>query len=187
MSQTALRNSLLIALPSLADTPFEKTVTLLCEHNDDGALGLVINRPMDDLNLATMLDHLELSHAGIDGESMPVFWGGPVSNERGFVLHRDGSDWDSTLHLSDSLSLTSSRDILAAIGEGRGPQQFLVALGYAGWEGGQLEGELSENTWLSTDVDESIIFDINIAERWTAANKSLGISPLNLAPQTGHA
>ena len=187
MSHMALRNNLLIALPNLVDTPFAKTVTLLCEHNEDGALGLVINRPMDELNLAAMLDHLELAHDGIDGESIPVFWGGPVSNERGFVLHRDGSDWDSTLHLSDSISLTSSRDILAAIGSGKGPRQFLVMLGYAGWEGGQLERELSENAWLSTGMDESIIFDIDIARRWDAANSTLGVNPLNLAPQTGHA
>ncbi len=187
MSQMALRNNLLIALPNLADSPFERTVTLLCEHNEDGALGLVINRPMDELDLADMLDHLELPHPALDNREIPVYWGGPVNNERGFVLHRDNSDWDSTMHLSDNLSLTSSRDILAAIGNGEGPAQFLVMLGYAGWDGGQLEQELSENAWLSTQLDESIVFDVEVSRRWDAANSTLGVSSLNLAPQTGHA
>ncbi len=187
MSQMALRNNLLIALPNLAETPFERTVTLLCEHNEDGALGLVINRPMDELDLADMLDHLELEHPALDGQSVPVYWGGPVNNERGFVLHRDNSEWDSTMHLSEHLSLTSSRDILAAIGRGEGPSQYLVMLGYAGWDGGQLERELSENAWLSTQLDESIVFDIDVKRRWDAANSTLGVNPLNLAPQTGNA
>lgn len=187
MSSFALRNNLLIALPSLADSPFERTVTLLCEHNDDGALGLVINRTMDELDLAAMLDHLELEHPAILEGAVPVFWGGPVNNERGFVLHRDDTEWESTMHLGPQLSLTSSRDILAAIGKGEGPRQFLVMLGYAGWDGGQLERELGENTWLSTPADQQIIFDVDISRRWEAANSALGVSPLTLSPQTGHA
>lgn len=187
MSHMALRNNLLIALPNLADSPFERTVTLLCEHNEDGALGLVINRTMDELGLADMLDHLDLPHPALDGLDIPVYWGGPVNNERGFVLHRDNTDWDSTMHLNEHLSLTSSRDILAAIGNGDGPKQFLVMLGYAGWDGGQLEQELSENAWLSTQLDESIVFDVEVNRRWEAANSTLGVSSLNLAPQTGHA
>ncbi len=187
MTQLALRNCFLIALPNLAETPFERTVTLLCEHNDDGALGLVINRPMD-LELPAMLEHLELPCEGLDLMSpAPVYWGGPVNVERGFVLHRDGSDWESTMHLSDTLSLTSSRDILAAIGRGEGPQQFLVMLGYAGWDAGQLEREMGENAWLSTPVDEAIVFDTDTNLRWSAATGALGIDPLNLSPHTGHA
>lgn len=187
MTELALRNNLLIALPQLVDTPFERTVTLLCEYNAEGALGLVINRPMEALDLAAMLDHLELEHPALVDDSPPVFWGGPVNSERGFVLHRDDSDWDSTMHLGTGLSLTSSRDILAAIGTGNGPRQFLVMLGYAGWDGGQLERELSENAWLSTDRDDAIVFDVAVHQRWEAANRRLGISSLTLDPQSGRA
>lgn len=186
MSNMALRNNLLIALPNLADTPFERTVTLLCEHNDEGALGLVINRTLE-LDLSEMLDHLELEHGAIDDQNIPVYWGGPVSTERGFVLHRDDSRWESTVALSDSLSLTSSRDILAAIGRGEGPSQFLVTLGYAGWDGGQLEREMGENAWLSTAVDESIVFETDIDLRWSRATGNLGVDPVNLDPHIGHA
>ncbi|MGB1557952.1 MAG: YqgE/AlgH family protein [Oceanococcaceae bacterium] len=186
MSDLVLRNNLLIALPNLAETPFERTVTLLCEHNDEGALGLVVNRTTE-LVLATMLDHLELGHEAIAAEGIPIYWGGPVSSERGFVLHRDDSRWESTIPLSPTLSLTSSKDILEAIGAGRGPKQFLVMLGYAGWDSGQLERELGENAWLSTQLDETIVFDIDCQQRWAAATGSLGIDPLSLSTQIGHA
>lgn len=181
-----LANQLLIAMPGMADPNFSATVTYICEHNCDGALGLVINRPMD-INLGEILSHMSLaaSTEGIAG--LPVFLGGPVQPERGFVLHTQGTTWESSLKVSDDIAVTSSRDILAAIADGKGPPRSLVALGYAGWGAGQLEREIQENTWLHAPPDARILFETPIEQRWAAATASLGIDPSRLSGTAGHA
>lgn len=185
MSGDNLRNQFLIAMPSLGDGHFEKSVSILCEHGSEGALGLVINRPTD-LSLRAMLEHLDLDCSGLRGDDM-VFWGGPVQTERGFVLHSPVGDWDSSIQLSDSLAVTTSRDILTAISRGAGPEKFQIMLGYAGWDAGQLEREIMENTWLNSAARDSIIFETPVEDRWAAATRLLGVDPASLSEHAGHA
>lgn len=180
-----LGHQFLVAMPALDDENFSHTVTLLCEHNDKGALGLVINRPTD-LALRDMLEHMELQHGGLKGNPT-VHWGGPVQPERGFVVHGPPGGWESSLKLGDELYITTSRDVLLAIGQGRGPTQFFVALGYAGWGAGQLEGELLHNSWLNTPADRGILFELPAQERWEAATRLLGVNVSQLTGQAGHA
>lgn len=188
-------NQFLVAMPSLLDSHFTHSVTLLCEHSEQGALGLVINRPTE-LRLADMLDHMKLAHPALDASRHIVHWGGPVQTERGFVIHNEPGKWESTLKLSDSsqaphgantLYITTSKDILSAIGQGLGPKQFLVALGYAGWAAGQLETEVLGNSWLNTPVDRAILFELPTASRWQAATRLLGVDVTQLAGPAGHA
>lgn len=182
---TYLNNQFLVAMPALDDDHFSHTVTLLCEHNDRGALGLIINRPTD-LSLRDMLDHIGLGHDGLAGNPI-VYWGGPVQPERGFVLHTGPDGWESTLKVSDSLYITTSRDVLTAIGQGRGPREFFVALGYAGWNAGQLEGEILHNSWLNTPAEQQIMFQTPVDQRWQAATRLLGVDVIQLTGQAGHA
>lgn len=182
---TRLNNQFLVAMPSLDDEQFAQTVTFVCEHSEDGALGLVINRP-SDLSVAGMLGHMDM--ASLESlESAPVFWGGPVSPERGFVLHPTGTEWEATLDVSSELSITSSRDILQAIGNGEGPEEYLITLGYAGWGAGQLEEELLHNAWLNVPPDRQILFRTAPPARWEAAIKLLGLDVSFLASNAGHA
>lgn len=185
MADGFLRNQFLVAMPNMVGGEFDHSVTLLAEHNPDGAMGLVINRPTD-LALQDMLAHMGIEHAGLP-EGRPVFWGGPVQPERGFVLHRPVGDWDATLQLGDDLAITTSKDILEALGRGEGPEEYLVMLGYAGWGGGQLEDEIRQNSWLNTPADTGIIFLTPTADRWTAATRLLGLDPSNLSGHAGHA
>jgi putative transcriptional regulator len=178
-------NQFLVAMPGLEDENFSHTVTLLCEHNDKGALGLVINRPTD-LSLRDMLDHMELAHGQLSGNPI-VHWGGPVQPERGFVVHSTPGGWESSLQISDGLFITTSRDVLTAIGQGKGPREFFVALGYAGWTAGQLEGEILHNSWLNTPADRAILFTMPAEERWQAATRLLGVDVIQLTGQAGHA
>lgn len=178
-------NQFLVAMPGLEDDHFRHTVTLLCEHNDKGALGLVINRPTE-LSLQEMLDHMEVPHEALKDEPT-VYWGGPVSPERGFVVHGGPAQWESTLKVSEELFVTTSRDILTAIGEGRGPQRYMVILGYAGWAAGQLEGEILHNAWLNTPPDQAILFQLPAGERWQAATRLLGVDVTQLSADSGHA
>ena len=180
-----LKNQFLIAMPSLDDEHFEQTVTFLCEHSEQGALGLVINRPYD-LSVASMLSHMNVP-CERDLDQDPVFWGGPVQPERGFVLHSVGTTWESTVQVSESLAITSSRDILEAIGLGSGPEEYLITLGYAGWDAGQLEEELLHNAWLNTPVDRQILFSTAPPERWEASLKLLGVDLTVLSGDAGHA
>ncbi|HUS24963.1 MAG TPA: YqgE/AlgH family protein [Candidatus Binatia bacterium] len=179
-------NQFLVAMPQLLDSNFNHTVTLLCEHNDQGALGLIINRPTD-LKLVDMLEHMKLGHAAIDERSDIVFWGGPVQQERGFVVHEGPSRWDSSLQVGDDLFITTSRDVLDAIGRGEGPKRFFVALGYAGWGAGQLETEILDNSWLNTPVNRPILFETPAPDRWQAATRLLGVDVTQLAGDAGHA
>ncbi len=188
MPEESLRNQFLIAMPSLADGNFEKSVSLMCEHGEDGALGLIINRPTD-LQLGTMLEHLEIDCSGLAPEHSDdaVFWGGPVQMDRGFVLHSPLGRWESSIQINPDLGVTTSRDILAAIGAGQGPEQYLVTLGYAGWDAGQLDQEILDNSWLTVPADLRIIFDTPVQDRWSAATRLLGIDPSSLMHDAGHA
>ncbi len=180
----SLSNHFLIAMPTLADPNFHKTVTLVCEHTAEGAMGLTINRPLD-LGLHELLEQTDI--AVRDLPDLPVFLGGPVQNNRGFVLHAPLGQWETTLTITDKVGVSSSRDILEAIAGKQGPEQYLVALGYAGWGAGQLEHEMAENSWLSTPAESSIYFDTPIKERWQAAAQSAGVDLNTLSSEAGHA
>ncbi len=186
MSQPNYVNQLLIAMPGMPDPNFETTVTLICEHTEEGALGIVINRPLD-LRLADVLDQLELGAASEEIGDTRVLAGGPVGHERGFVLHPAGQEWEATLEVSDTIRVTFSRDILAAIAAGTGPGRSLVALGYAGWDAGQLESEMMANAWLNVTATPDIVFDVPFDQRWQAAARQLGIDITRLASDAGHA
>lgn len=181
-----LGNQLLIAMPALADPNFNRTVTLICEHTEQGALGIVINRPLD-VRLAEIFSQLDLDRCDERASQQIVLQGGPVQQERGFVLHDDRRNWDSTLRISPQLYVTISRDILVAMAHGEGPAHVLVALGYAGWAPGQLEREMSENAWLSVEPTHDILFHTPFAERWNAAAGLLGIDFGRLSSEAGHA
>ncbi len=181
-----LKNQFLIAMPGLEDDNFSHTVSLLCEHNDHGAIGLIINRPTD-LTLAAMLDQMGLEHKLSNAGDQFVFWGGPVQQERGFVVHDGTGDWDSSMPIGGGLHITTSRDVLAAIGNGEGPERFLIALGYAGWGAGQLENEILQNAWLNTPVDFSVLFRTPVASRWQDATRLIGLDITQLGSGAGHA
>lgn len=183
--ESTLRNQFLVAMPSLEDEHFAQTVSLLCEHNDDGAIGLVINRPLE-LTLADMMGQMGLEVGAVD-RSVAVYWGGPVQPERGFVIHGPPGGWESCMALTEELYITTSRDILRAIGEGRGPDRYVVALGYAGWSEGQLEQELLANAWLNTPVDQQILFHLPARDRWQAATRLLGVDVTQFTGSAGHA
>ena len=181
-----MANHFLIAMPSLADPNFHQTVTYVCEHNQDGALGIVINRPTD-LKLGELLDHLGFEAGNGETEQRTVYLGGPVQRERGFVLHEPSGEWDSSMRVSDEITVTTSKDILQAIAEGNGPTRYLVALGYAGWGAGQLEDEMTENAWLSGPADADILFAKDSEQRWRAAAALLGVDLSLLSQDAGHA
>jgi putative transcriptional regulator len=185
-STSSLANHLLIAMPALADGNFAQTVTLVCEHSDRGALGIVLNKPLG-MRLAEVMTQMKLEPSDIRIGEQPVLRGGPVHSDRGFVLHRPGGQWDSTHRISEQVQVTTSRDVLAAIARGEGPQSAFVALGYAGWEAGQLEREILENTWLSVPLDDRIVFDLPFEERWQAAWQLLGVDSSRVSFVAGHA
>jgi putative transcriptional regulator len=181
-----LKSHFLIAMPNLQDPNFSRTVTYMCDHNEDGAMGLVVNRPLD-LDFAELLEHLKIpdqrSHAGF----IPVYQGGPVETGRGFVLHRDLGEWEATMQVTEEVGITLSQDIIRAIAEDKGPKDFLIMLGYAGWGAGQLEMELAQNAWLNGPADTTIIFDTPIEQRWTASASHLGVELKYLSSDVGHA
>lgn len=184
---TSFKNQMLIAMPSLTDPNFDKGVIFVCQHNYEGALGLVVNHPIE-MRLKGLLDQMDIT---VDDEkiaNMPVYAGGPAQQDRGFILHSsEVTEWETTVKISEQVSLTTSQDILKAIAQGEGPKHFLVALGYAGWKESQLEKEIKENSWLSTDYDESVIFDTPISQRWGVAAKKMGVDIRLLSSQVGHA
>lgn len=184
-SVPTLAHHLLLAMPSMSDPHFQRSVTFLCEHNDQGAMGIVINRPLT-LTEKELFDHLSIPLKNAEPERA-VFAGGPVQTDRGFVLHRPFGEWLSTWHVSDDLDITTSRDVLQAMGNGDGPPDAFIALGYAGWGPGQLEKELRDNAWLTVPASAHVVFDVPVAERWNAAAKLLGINPAFLATEGGHA
>jgi len=181
-----LCNQLLIAMPAMTDPNFSQTVTLVCEHSDRGALGLVLNRPLP-MKLNEVFEQLALDSKNTRLGDSAVLRGGPVQTDRGFVIHRFGGTWDSTLKVSDRIQVTTSRDVLAAMARGEGPPDAFIALGYAGWEAGQLEQEMLANAWLSVPADEGVIFDTPYEERWHAAGRLLGIDLTQISSVAGHA
>jgi putative transcriptional regulator len=215
----SLQNQFLIAMPSLGDDYFNKTVTYICEHNDEGAMGLIINMPVNITlhDLLKQIDENEKTQTSdskstaetklkpepepvskTDSESKDnifldsrleqlVLSGGPISQNRGFVLHRTQPGWNSSLALNDDIMITTSKDILLALGTNKAPEQFMVTLGYAGWGPGQLETELQANSWLTIDVDSDILFNTPIEQRWQKATEKLGIDIAHLSSDIGHA
>jgi len=185
-----LTNQFLIAMPGMVDGNFAGTVVYLCEHSDNGALGLVINRPTD-INLKNLFERVDLSLNRDDLAARPVFYGGPVQTERGFVLHEglgdDGEHYSSTLKIAGGLEMTTSRDVLEALSSGAGPKRVFITLGYAGWGAGQLEDEISRNGWLSVHADPELIFATPVEQRYDKALSLLGVDRSFLMGEAGHA
>jgi putative transcriptional regulator len=181
-----LTHQFLIAMPAMADPNFAGSVVYVCEHSDKGALGLVINRPTE-LTLAGLFDKIDLKLEIAPWKDEPVFFGGPVQTERGFVLHQPPGSYSSSLAVSDDIALTTSKDVLEAVAAGTGPGKLLVTLGYAGWGMGQLEHEIGQNAWLTVAAEAEVIFDTPAEERFAAALKLLGIEAKQLSGLTGHA
>jgi len=186
-----LADHFLIAMPSMLDPVFGGTVVYLCEHNSDGALGMIINRPTD-MTMGVLFERLELSleigaHDGMSPSGKPVLFGGPVQVERGFVLHAPRERYSSSLAVSDDVVLTTSRDVLEQVAAGNGPERLIITLGCAGWSAGQLEEEILRNGWLTVKADPAILFDVPIEERFSAAMHLLGFDPADLAGEAGHA
>jgi putative transcriptional regulator len=185
-SPSYLKHHLLIAMPHMADPHFAQTVIYLVEHNEQGAMGLVINRP-NGLNLADVLEQLRPDEdPPTQCQDLPIFSGGPVQTDRGFVLHPAGPQFQATLALGE-LGLSTSQDVLFAIADGSGPEKYLITLGYAGWDAGQLETELADNAWLTCPADNAILFDLPFDQRLNAAAARLGINLSLLTSQAGHA
>jgi len=182
----SLENQLLIAMPSLDDQYFNKTVTYICEHNDEGAMGLIINLPVN-LSLHDLLSQIQEDKDEHPLLNQRVLSGGPVSKERGFVLHSPQDGWSSSLSLSDEFMITTSKDILLALGTEDAPDNFVVTLGYSGWGPGQLEEEIKNNSWLTTPADSEILFNTPIGQRWKKATEKLGIDLAHLSSDVGHA
>jgi putative transcriptional regulator len=176
----------LIAMPAMADPNFAGTLTYVCEHNADGALGIVVNRPTD-MTLLSLFEQVDLSLADHELRARPVHFGGPVQTDRGFVLHRPLGNWQSTLAVTDEIGLTTSKDVLEALGSGAGPKDVFISLGYAGWSAGQLEQEIAQNAWLTVEADASVVFDTPVEQRLPAAVRLLGIDLSRLSDAIGHA
>lgn len=183
---TNLTNHFLLAMPGLQDGQFGGSVVFIAEHSPKGALGLVINRPME-LDLSQLFERIDLRLEIAPLSSNPVFFGGPVQTDRGFVLHQPVGDWSSTVTVSPQVGLTSSRDVLEAVARGQGPDRLLVTLGYAGWGPGQLEDEIARNAWLTVEADPDLIFNTPVDERLQRAFGLLGINPAFLSSAAGHA
>ncbi|MBL8483585.1 MAG: YqgE/AlgH family protein [Rhodocyclaceae bacterium] len=181
-----LTNHFLIAMPAMVDRNFARTLTYVCEHNEQGALGIIVNRPID-MSLVDLFERIDIKLDAKDHAALPVYFGGPVQTDRGFVLHRPVGEWQSTLAVEGSIGLTSSRDILQAFGASGKPTDILVSLGYAGWAAGQLEFELAQNAWLTVKADPEIIFSLPPEERLPAAMQLLGVDFLKLSDVAGHA
>jgi putative transcriptional regulator len=186
MQQVNLTDHFLIAMPNMADPYFSKTLTYVCEHNDQGALGVVVNRPIE-MTVQALFEQIELELQAEHLREAWVYFGGPVQMDRGFVLHQPVGEWQSTLAVNNSVGLTTSKDILEAVGGGGGPQKLLITLGYAGWAPGQLEYELAQNAWLSVQATPEIIFDLPHEEKLPAAMKMLGVDFASLSEDAGHA
>ena len=187
MKNVNLTHHFLIAMPAMADSIFSKTLTYVCEHNEQGALGIVINRPTD-MTLINLFRQLSISSTDPLAESTSVLFGGPVQLDCGFVLHRPAGSWQSTLSVNQEIDLTTSMDILKAIANAEGPDQAIVAVGYAGWAAGQIEHELAQNAWLTVPASTDVIFELPSEERLPAAMQLLGINNYaNLSNDVGHA
>lgn len=184
-----LAGQILIAMPGMADPRFDRSVVLICAHSDDGAMGLIINKPLEDLSFSGLLEHLKIPLAP-QGRDIRVHFGGPVERGRGFVLH--SADWaqdrgEGTMPVPGGYEMTATVDILQALASGGGPGQALLALGYAGWGPGQLESEIARNDWLTSTAPPGLLFDANDGAKWSAALRGMGIDPLTLSAAAGRA
>lgn len=186
MESIHLTDHFLIAMPAMVDSYFSKALVYIAEHNERGALGLIVNRPID-MSLGTLLERIDVPLEADGVANLPVLFGGPVQTDRGFVLHRPIGNWQSTLVVNAQVGLTSSRDVLQAVARTGQPRDVMVTLGYAGWSAGQLEHELTQNAWLTVRAQSRILFDLPFEERLASAMESLGINFTHLADQAGHA
>lgn len=186
MQSMNLTDHFLIAMPAMDDPYFSRTLIYIAEHNDQGALGLIVNRPID-MDLATLFEKIEVPLESPNVGRLPVYFGGPVQTDRGFVLHRPVGNWQSTLAVTSEVGLTSSRDVLQAVGKDGQPGEIMVTLGYSGWGAGQLENELVQNAWLTVPADPRILFELPFEERLPSAMETLGIDFANLSEKAGHA
>lgn len=186
MENVNLTGHFLIAMPAMTDPYFAKSVTFICEHNQDGAMGIVINRPID-MTIDALFEQINLPLNDNPLATTPVYFGGPVQIDRGFVLHQPAGDWDSTIAINGDTALTTSKDILEAVANGRGPDKLLITLGYAGWSAGQLEEEMAQNAWLSVKASDAVIFDLPSEHKLNAAMNLLGLDYARLSEGAGHA
>lgn len=187
MSQIDLNGKLLIAMPGMGDPRFEQALVFMCAHSEDGAMGLIVNKPADDLRLNDLFEQLDIPREP-EARDLPVHFGGPVEHGRGFVLHDYGyHSAISTLDVNDAFAMTATLDILEDLAAGRGPVHNIVALGYTGWGPGQLEQELARNAWLTVDADSDLVFTAPNAEKWESALNKMGISSLTLSAESGRA
>lgn len=186
MQSVNLTQHFLIAMPVMVDPNFSRTLTYICEHNEQGALGLVVNRPLD-MTLSKLLAQVSIPITTNECALIPVHFGGPVQTDRGFVLHEPVGQWQSTLAVSSEIGLTTSKDILQAVARGEGPRQILITLGYAGWAPGQLEYELAQNAWLTVGARPDVIFELPPEQRLAAAMELLGVDYASLSENAGHA
>jgi len=186
MTENRLVNHFIIAMPGLMDENVNQAATYICEHDENGTFGIIINRE-SEITLDDVMQQMKIPYHPDQSSNACVYTGGPVQANRGFILHRPAGNWDSSLIVNDSVALTTSRDILEAIADNRGPDDNIIALGYAGWGPGQLEQEMAANTWLSCPAEEQIIFDTPIEERWQAAAKLIGVDLNLMSNDTGHA
>lgn len=186
MQKVNLTQHFLIAMPGMADPNFAKSLTFVCEHNEQGALGIVVNRPTE-MNLHALLEQISVAPEGDAFKEVAVYFGGPVQVDRGFVLHSPLGDWQSTLPVGSEIGLTTSKDVLQALARGKGPRQVLVTLGYSGWAPGQLEHELAQNAWLTVQAQPEVIFDLAPEDRLPAAMSLLGVDYAKLSDTAGHA
>jgi putative transcriptional regulator len=184
-TKLCLTNYFLIAMPTLSEHNFYRGVVYICEHSEQGAVGMLINRPLE-MHLSDILVGMEITYHRSDIEQIPILFGGPISPEHGFVIHRPKQEWRATLMASEEIAITTSKDILQAIGEGNGPDDLMVCLGYSGWNAGQLEQEIKKN-WLCCPASAEIIFNTPVEQRWDAAAKLLGIEINQLSATIGHA
>jgi len=182
----SLTGHFLIAMPSLNDGFFNQAVTYICEHDENGSFGIIINQ-QTGITLKQIAKEMAIESENNEHNKQPVFIGGPVDQGRGFILHRPTGNWQSSLKVNNNVALTTSKDILQAIVKNEGPQDSIVALGYAGWAAGQLDSEMANNTWLSCPADEQIIFNTPVEERWKAAAKLIGVDLSLLSSDAGHA
>lgn len=186
----SLCNHFLIAMPSLNDPNFQQSVSYICEHNDEGAMGIVINR-LTGLTFADLCEQLDIEVTDTDTSHYPIFEGGPVETERGFILHTPIGEWESTLAVTKDIGLTMSQDIIQAIADGYDsdntpPKHFIITLGYAGWSEDQIEDEIAENVWLNVPASKAILFSTSVEQRWNAAAALLGINLQQLSTDIGH-
>lgn len=185
-----LQHHFLIAMPTMQDPRFKRSVIYICEHNEEGAMGLVINKPVEQFTVESVLEKLKIAPADRDPAislDKPVYAGGPLADDRGFILHTPQPGFDASIQISPETMITTSRDVLETLGTPEQPQEVLVALGYAGWEKGQLEQEVLENAWLTAEADSKILFHTPIANRWREAANRLGVDIRSIANHAGHA